>query len=95
MVVGSESLKSNYQQEVGRMHFEKEEHPGIVWLLSFPNSGTTFTLRLASDDSGTTVAGNYPSEVKGTRQGLYSNYSLPVLFSLDLPLPDRYILTKS
>ena len=93
--VKSEILHANSRQEVESLHKNKAEQPGIAWLLSFPNSGTTYTLRLASKDSGTTIAGNYPSEIKGRRQGLYANFTLPVLFSPDLPLPEKYVLTKS
>ncbi|GKY99029.1 hypothetical protein MPSEU_000858600 [Mayamaea pseudoterrestris] len=38
--------------------------PKIAWLLSFPNSGTSFTLKNTMMVTGTSVATNYANEVK-------------------------------
>jgi hypothetical protein len=37
-------------------------HPKIAWLMSFPNSGTSFTLHMTREASNTTTATNYAGE---------------------------------
>lgn len=53
---------------------QKQQLPHIVWLLSFPNSGTTFTLKYVQGATGTTTATNYAS----TEQVGYTTTSIPV-----------------
>ena len=37
-------------------------HPKIAWLMSFPNSGTSFTIHMTREASNTTTATNYAGE---------------------------------
>jgi hypothetical protein len=37
-------------------------HPNIVWLMSFPNSGTSFTIHMTREASNSTTATNYAGE---------------------------------
>lgn len=77
--------------------------PDIAWLMSFPNSGTSYTMRLVQAVSNTTAATNYAEECKQDDSGqvatLYDSPSGPYLrqqvFSGGMPLPKRYILTKT
>lgn len=76
--------------------------PDIAWLMSYPNSGTSYTLRLIQMVSNTTAATNYGEECeKDTRSGriapLYGDSpSGPYLRHIDSkPLPDSFILTKT
>jgi hypothetical protein len=50
----------------------KAEPPGkkLVWLMSFPNSGTSFTSRLIRDLTQTDSASNYADETDAGRAGL-------------------------
>lgn len=77
--------------------------PDIAWLMSFPNSGTSYTMRLVQAVSNTTAATNYAEECKQDSSGrvatLFDSPSGPYLRQqvLDggMPLPKRYILTKT
>lgn len=77
--------------------------PDIAWLMSFPNSGTSYTMRLVQAVSNTTAATNYAEECKQDSAGrvatLFDSPSGPYLRQqvLDggMPLPKRYILTKT
>ena len=70
----------------------------VVWLMSFPNSGTTFTNHLIQGYTNTTTATNYGQEqsttqetisiLPGSQDGPFFRYS-------SWPLPPRYILTKT
>ena len=80
------------------MNHPLQSKPGIAWLMSYPNSGTSFTMTLAFEDSNTTVATNYIKEVKNLNMPihpLYENSTLPALLRPYLNLPPRYILTKT
>eukprot|EP00978_Attheya_sp_CCMP212_P009115 scaffold21463_cov52-Attheya_sp.AAC.4 len=74
--------------------------PRIAWLMSFPNSGTSYTLVLLNQVSNRTLASNYGQECEMDRNGR----SIPV--HPDSPFgpfyrdttgksPDKYIITKS
>ena len=79
--------------------------PEIAWLMSFPNSGTTYTEKLVQMLTQYTVATNYGHEyVNAVGQADRINESVPVFennldgpFRLsDAPLPDGgYLLTKT
>jgi hypothetical protein len=44
---------------------EKDDpRPHLVWLMSFPNSGTTFTINMVREESNTSTATNYGFESK-------------------------------
>jgi hypothetical protein len=100
---------TNEQQEVDDEHACPPHClPKIVWLLSFPNSGTSFTMSLTERASNLSFASNYGDEV--TARG---HRSLPVHMAYPTgpywegvssaasmgravrPLPVRYVLTKT
>jgi len=70
---------------------------GVVWLLSYPNSGTSFTMNMIQSDSNKTVATNYAKEVKyKPRLSLdVSSRSPPFILNNRLELPTKFILTKT
>lgn len=75
-----------------------EELPQVAWLMTFPNSGTTYTLKLIQKYTNTTTATNY-----GNEQGKHGTSIAvhPWLENGPFPryptwsLPPRYILTKT
>lgn len=70
----------------------------IAWLMSFPNSGTTYTIANTEQISMLSTATNYAVECVQTNvlQPLYSyGYKSPFLFNPNLELPDEYVLTKT
>ena len=77
--------------------------PDIAWLMSFPNSGTSYTMRLVQAVSNTTAATNYAEECKQDSEGrvatLFDSPSGPYLRQQVLhggmSLPKRYVLTKT
>lgn len=75
--------------------------PQVVWLMSFPNSGTSFTMRLVSRMSNTTTATNYGPEcsLNSTGQIQYLTddavSSGPYVLKPGMELPSSYILTKT
>lgn len=85
---------------------ETEFTPGIVWLMSFPNSGTSFTMTMVARASNRSFATNYGDEVTTEDQpdslsiyprrpeGPYwPGYSGKINSPRDLP--DKYIITKT
>ena len=77
------------------------KEPKVAWLMSFPNSGTSFTLRLAQWASNVTAATNYGDECdldpEGRNVPLYADMSNgPALkYPYKYSLPTRYALTKT
>ena len=74
--------------------------PRIAWLMSFPNSGTSYTMHLVGRASNRTAASNYGLECGFDKYGvnvpLYSNSpNGPYLLNPHKKLPDNYILTKT
>lgn len=74
--------------------------PKICWLLSYPNSGTSFTMKLVGHASNRTVATNYGLECgfdeKGELVPLYHDSpNGPYLIHPEKGLPENYILTKT
>eukprot|EP00586_Coscinodiscus_wailesii_P020556 CAMPEP_0172510050 /NCGR_PEP_ID=MMETSP1066-20121228/225714_1 /TAXON_ID=671091 /ORGANISM="Coscinodiscus wailesii, Strain CCMP2513" /LENGTH=335 /DNA_ID=CAMNT_0013288847 /DNA_START=265 /DNA_END=1272 /DNA_ORIENTATION=- len=71
--------------------------PHIAWLMSFPNSGTSFTLRVVHTVSNTSIATNYGAEdgnsINVPVRDDYHNG--PFLHRLSKGLPSKYILTKT
>lgn len=80
---------------------EKFDKPKVAWLMSFPNSGTSYTLRLAQWASNVTAATNYGDECdvddEGRNTPLYPEMdNSPALKYPDkYSLPERYALTKT
>jgi hypothetical protein len=82
---------------------EPPHEPKLVWLMSFPNSGTSFTSRLVRDATMTVSASNYADETPSGQSGLvlpvYRNHPEGPFWikpeaSPDFSEPDNYILTK-
>lgn len=86
---------------------EEEFQPKIIWLASFPNSGTSFTLSGVEKLSNKSIATNYGDEVTARDKYSLSIYPLRIegpywrgsTFSEKLgvgrDLPDQYVLTKT
>ena len=55
--------------------------PKMVWLMSFPNSGTSYTMRLVGSASQRAIATNYGPE--------FTSNEIPVNFPLYLPSPSK------
>ena len=87
-----------YDQDPGGKDYE---WPRIAWVMSFPNSGTSFTMRLVQRMSNITGASNYGMECDTDSQG--SNYPVykrspdgPFFSQLKKRrMPTRYIPTKT
>jgi len=74
------------------------KYPKIAWLLSFPNSGTSFTMTQVKKITATTTASNYVKEIKGDlMRPVDPSRSLkgPFMTTDKLPRPDGYVLTKT
>lgn len=72
--------------------------PEIAWLVSFPNSGTSYTLRLTRKVSGKMVASNYittPGSKPGRVHDEISNSPYQLADNNEKYMPDQYILTKT
>lgn len=80
-------------------------HLGIIWLYSFPNSGTTYFMHTMQKMSNKATATNYGTSMLDTNGEITTMPgfdSMPVLedepspafFSL-LPSPDKYIVTRT
>lgn len=74
----------------------------VVWLMSFPNSGTSFTIHLTREASNTTTATNYglEGEIKDEPSVPVFNSSVEGPYFELIPdrftnLPPKYILTKT
>jgi len=80
--------------------------PHIVWLASFPNSGTSYTMTMVARSSNKSYATNYGNEV--TPPELPNSLSiyprrpegpfwpgLSGLMNTPRPLPDKYVITKT
>ena len=87
----------------------RKDKPEVAWLLSFPNSGTSYTLALTESASNRSIASNYGVE--------FTNKYYPVPLPVDpqypegpfwegpesdlkfgssvVPLPENFILTKT
>lgn len=83
----------------------KRELPQIVWLASFPNSGTSYTMTLVERASNLSTATNYGLEVTApgdTSLPLHQNHSegpywegLSGKLGTIRQLPDTFVLTKT
>ena len=93
MELASKSTKEN----LGR-YFYYDSWPKIAWLMSYPASGTTFTLDVVKKVSNRTVAFNHGHHyTKYSRQVHHTYTSGPFLDTKNtsLLIPDKYVLTKT
>jgi len=79
-----------------------EKGLGVAWLMSFPNSGTSYTLNLVREASNKTTATNYALEGEIKDQPSVPAISsssggpfLEIIPNRTTDLPSRYILTKT
>jgi Sulfotransferase domain len=89
----------NASHVVSRNEIHRTSYPKIVWLMSFPNSGTTYTLKYVQGATSTTTATNYgATEQVGYTTSLPVNPAIPTgpFFRYpDRPYPTDYIMTKT
>jgi hypothetical protein len=80
--------------------------PEICWLMSFPNSGTSFTMTMVASASNRSFATNYADEVTASDQpdslSIYPGRSegpywagLSGKIATPRPLPEKFVLTKT
>ena len=74
--------------------------PRLAWLMSFPNSGTSFTMRMVGRVTGLTAATNYGKECvekDGKNVPLFQDSPGGpfILHPNDREIPDRYVMTKT
>ena len=73
-------------------------HPSIALLMSYPNSGTSFTLYITHTNSNMTVATNYGKEPasRKPKQPIRTVYpGGPYLLTPQKQVPSTFILTKT
>jgi hypothetical protein len=72
--------------------------PAVAWLMTYPNSGTTYTLKLIQQYTNTTTATNYGFEQSTTRDSIPIDGSLtdgPFWRYPDQDAPPRFVITKT
>lgn len=100
-VQSSASMSSPDNNEVQEVT-DKEDGLRVAWLMSFPNSGTSYTLHLIRETTNTTTATNYALEgdikdeesvpaIAGSEEGPY----LELIKTIKTTIPNKYILTKT
>ena len=95
----NETVHSTLEKDI----FHSDPHPNapyprVAWLMSYPNSGTSFTMQLVSEGSGMQVASNYGSEERGNLPNLplySSSPNGPYILHRNETKPKKYILTKT
>ena len=94
----SQIRKSNQINEDPNQNVQS---PRITWLMSYPNSGTSYTMHMVGKGGNRTTASNYGAEcdianATGSNLPLYPNSpDGPFVMSDHSQLPSRYILTKT
>ena len=101
--------KKQKQQQKEEEDQQKQKQPEIAWLLSFPNSGTSYTLTLVEVTSNRSIASNYGLEFSNEQfpEPISVNPDYPegpfweglesdVRFASRIrPLPHSFVLTKT
>lgn len=95
-VAGSDDPMVEPSSNARPQHATISNGPKIVWLMSFPNSGTSFTSRLVREASRTMTATNYADE-EDTHEPVYEDQPMGPFWihQDDFEPPDRYVLTKT
>lgn len=73
-------------------------YPRVAWLMSYPNSGTSFTMQLVYEGSEMYIASNYGSEEGNNLPNLplySSSPNGPYILHRNETQPKKYILTKT
>ena len=85
-------------------HTSHYKGPQIAWLMSFPNSGTSYTSRLVRDASQTVTASNYadetPQGAQGWREAVFTDQPSGPFWvkpeaSPEYTEPTAFVLTKT
>jgi hypothetical protein len=91
-------FRKNATLNVTQRSFLGEGRPKVAWLMSFPNSGTTYTLKFVQSTTRTTTATNYGAH----EQDSYNSISVyrdvpegPFFRHPDRSVPETYLLTKT
>ena len=61
-VISIEELESRLEEVSSADDVNTDPPPAVVWLMSYPNSGTSFTMEMTQRNSKTTAATNYHSK---------------------------------
>ena len=100
-------VETNVNRVSGHLHNfvtaeDKGSFPMVAWLMSFPNSGTSYTLHLLREVTNTTTATNYGLEgdIKDepsvpVHEGNENGPFLELIRTIKTKIPPRYILTKT
>ena len=100
-LLSSSSVRAPPTSTVQRRARQQEsfDSPKIVWLMSFPNSGTSFTLRMVKRTSLTLGASNYQEEggnhVIPVHEGHPEGPFWPDPVYSKYKRPQKYVLTKT
>jgi len=103
-----DNYKRSTTQPSGRfvLNYDTEFDPGIAWLMSFPNSGTSFTMTMVARSTNKSFATNYGAEVIAPDEAnSFSIYprrpegpywpGLSGKTHTPRDLPDRFVITKT
>ena len=92
-------LKDSFVQSTSEKPKDKESPlPQIAWLMSWPNSGTSYTLRLIRQISNLTTATNYGHEHLFNDSSILINQEWtngPFRANISQQLPQHFVLTKT
>jgi hypothetical protein len=102
--LNTKSDTSNGDNDSNQQEQKADQPPSMVWLMSFPNSGTSYTMRMVSSASNTAVATNYGPEALSS-----SPVNIPLYSTTDSAFegpfwntpqdekafPKDYVLTKT
>lgn len=105
-------VPNDVDESVSVEHIEREQHhrslqngPKIAWIMSYPESGVTYLLKLVHDISGRATATNYGthkmdangkiSKVLDNSTPVFTDGSPSPHYNIGLPAPDSYALTRT
>lgn len=94
----AKTVSNNIYDEKNDHNQHGKKLPEVAWLMSFPNSGTTYTNHLLQGYTNTTTATNYGQEQDTKKESISifpDSMDGPFLRYPSWSLPHRYILTKT
>jgi len=102
----SSTLTSSLREQLSQEEqWETDLSPAIVWLASYPNSGTSYTMTMVERATNLSTASNYGAEVTYQRDDALPIYpqhpqgpfwdGLSGKLGAVRHLPDKYVLTKT
>ena len=100
LMLESSTVAPNEAATSGAAVESKTTIPEVAWLMTYPNSGTTYTLKLIQQYTNTTTATNYGNEQSRHEKSIPVHPGTkgehgPYLRYTDRNLPTHYILTKT